>query len=48
MSEQPEPQPDRADDEQIGEPETSPRGNPEPDSEDVERSREKLDEISGH
>ena len=48
MTEQPESQPDPADDEQIGEPETSPPGSPEPDSEDVERSQEKLDEVSGH
>ena len=38
----------RQDDQQGGEPTTEPRGNPEPDSEDVERSEEKLDEVSGN
>jgi hypothetical protein len=42
-----EEQPER-DDETSGEPTTEPRGNPEPDSEDVERSEEGLDEVSGN
>ena len=44
---------DRQDEEQAeeappGGPETSPRGNQEPDAEDVERGQEKLDQISGN
>jgi hypothetical protein len=48
MSESPESQPDRDDDQTSGPPQTEPRGNPEPDAEDVERSEEKLDEVSGN
>ena len=47
MNETPD-QPDRDEDQAGGEPTTEPRGNPEPDSEDVERSEEKLDEVSGN
>ncbi len=47
-SETPESQPDRDDEQAGGVPETEPRGNPQPDQEDVERSEEKLDEISGN
>jgi hypothetical protein len=48
MIETEESKPDR-DEEQTGDPpETEPRGNPEPDQDEVERSEEKLDEISGN
>ena len=40
--------PEQDNEQQGGEPETEPYGNPEPDQEEVERSEEGLDEVSGN
>jgi hypothetical protein len=48
MTESPESQPDSEQNEASGPPETEPRGNPEPDADEVERSEEGLDQVSGN